>query len=178
VFRRIVVVLIVVGTLAGAGAAAGRVGASSPSVVTYPAAQTIPATGKLPSGGGRSITLNEPIGGDDAALVVVSNAKQVGLTVDTKSLGGIVVGARFRHFVRFGSALVPDALLPWDGSARPTEQPNQPLSIEVSVPYGTSPGTYRARSPSRSTRRQWWCRSRSRSTTSSSRSPETRTAAC
>src|SRR5579859_1044264 len=130
--------------LVAAGAAAGRIGAATPTVATYPSAMTIPATGKLPSGGGRAITLNEPVGGDDAALVVVSNARAVGLTVDTKSLGPIGLQVRFRHFVHFGSALVPDALLPWDGSKHPVEQPNQPLSIEISVPYGTKPRTYRS----------------------------------
>ncbi|HST24736.1 MAG TPA: glycoside hydrolase domain-containing protein [Gaiellaceae bacterium] len=142
-FRRLVLALTFGAALVGAGVAAGGSGATSSTVVAYPSAQSISPTGKLPSGGGKSITLNEPIGGDDAALVVVSNAKAVGLTVDTKSLGGIGVGVRFRHFVRFGSALVPDALLPWDGSVRPVEEPNQPLSIEVSVPYGTAPGAYK-----------------------------------
>jgi hypothetical protein len=129
--------------LAVAGFAAGRTGAATATVTTYPSAVTIPATGKLPNGGSRSITLNEPVGGDDAALVVVSGAQQVGLTVDTKPLGPIGVQVRFRHFVRFGSALVPDALLPWDGSKHPVEQPNQPMSIELSIPYGTKPGAYK-----------------------------------
>ena len=30
--------------------------------------------------------------------------------------------------------------MPWDGSPHPAEQQNQPLSIEVSVLYGTKPG--------------------------------------
>ena len=61
------------------------------------------------------------------SIVVVSGAREVALTVDTKILGPLAVQVRFRHFVRFGSVLVPDALLPWDGSKRPVEQPNQPL---------------------------------------------------
>lgn len=141
--RRPVLAAIVVAFAMG-GIAAGRIGAATATVLTYPSSVTIPATGKLPGGGGRSITLNEPIGGDDAALVVVSGAQQIGLSVDTKPLGPIGVQLRFRHFVHFGSALVPDALLPWDGSKRPAEQPNQPLSIEISVPYGTTPGTYQS----------------------------------
>src|SRR5579859_4388744 len=142
--RGAVLAVVVGAALVAVGAAAGQIGAAAPTVATYPSAVTIPATGKLPGGGGRAITLNEPVGGDDAALVVVSNAREVSLTVDTKSLGPIGLQIRFRHFVHFGSALVPDALLPWDGSKRPVEQPNQPLSIEVSVPYGTKPGPYRA----------------------------------
>jgi len=141
--RRSPVLAAVVIALAMAGVAAGRIGAATATVTTYPSAVTIPGKGKLPNGGGRSITLNAPIGGDDAALVVVSGAQQVGLTVDTKPLGPIGVQVRFRHFVHFGSALVPDALMPWDGSKHPVEQPNQPLSVEVSIPYGTKPGAYR-----------------------------------
>jgi hypothetical protein len=129
--------------LAGAAAAAGKLGAGGPAVVTFPAAQTIPGTGKLPSGAGHALALNEPVGGDEAGLVVVSNARQLGVSVDTRRLGPLGVHIRFAHFVRFGSALVPDALVPWDGSPHPAEQPNQPVSIEVSVPYGTKPGTYR-----------------------------------
>jgi hypothetical protein len=34
--------------------------------------------------------------------------------------------------------------MPWDGSPEPAEQQNQPLSIEVAVPYGTKPGTYKS----------------------------------
>jgi hypothetical protein len=48
------------------------------------------------------------------------------------------------HFVRFGSRLVPDALIPWDGSDHPTEQPNQPIYVQVNVPQGTKPGLYRS----------------------------------
>lgn len=129
--------------LALAGGFAGRIGAATATVTTYPSAVTIPATGKLPSGGGRSITLNEPVGGDDAAIVVVSGARQVGLGVNTRPLGPIGLQVHFRHFVRFGSSLVPDAIMPWDGSTEPVEQPNQPLSIEVSIPYGTKPGVYK-----------------------------------
>jgi hypothetical protein len=98
----------------------------------------------LPAGGGRSLAINEPVGGNGTGLIVVSNARQVGLAVDTKNLGPIGVQLRYWHFVRFGSSLVPDALLPWDGSAHPAEQQNQPLSVELAVPYGTKPGTYKA----------------------------------
>ena len=131
-------------TLAVAGESAGRIGAAAPTIAVYPSAQTIPATGRLPGGASRSIALNEPIGGDDAALVVVSGARQVGLAVDRRPLGPIGVDVRFRHFVRFGSSLVPDALMPWDGGSQRAESTNQPLSIEVSVPHGTKPGTYRS----------------------------------
>ena len=35
---------------------------------------------------------------------------------------------------------VPDALMPWDGTQRSTEHTNQPLWLQVTVPYGTTPG--------------------------------------
>jgi Glycoside hydrolase 123, catalytic domain len=143
VCRRLLLPAAVALVLAGAAGAAGRSSAAGPTIVAFPSAQTIPAQGTPPGGALRSISLNEPIGGDDAALVVVSNAARVGLAVDVHRLGPIGVQLRFRHFVRFGTSLVPDALMPWDGSPRPAEQQNQPLSIEVSVPYGTKPGTYR-----------------------------------
>src|SRR5437773_179871 len=80
---------------------------------------------------------------DQAALMVVSNARRLSVALDVRMLGPIGVQLRFRHFVRFGSSLVPDALMPWDGSPQPAEQQNQPVSVEMSVPYGTKPGTYR-----------------------------------
>jgi len=88
------------------------------------------------------VTLNEPIGGDRGGMVVVANAKRISAAVDSAKLSPLHVQLRFWHFVRFGSKLVPDALMPWDGGAIAAEQQNQPLSVEVEVPYGTKPGTY------------------------------------
>ena len=141
---RLAFAAVFVASLSAVGAATAHLGATAPSVVTYPSAQSIAATGKLPSGAGKSLTYDEPIGGADTEQVVVSGAKQVGLTVDTKALGPVTALPRFRHFVHFGASLVPDALIPWDGSVRPAEQPNQPLSLEIDVPYGTKPGTYKS----------------------------------
>src|SRR5438552_17820653 len=114
----------------------GEIAAAAPSVTTYAAAQTIPASGALPAGGGRLLALRGPVGGDDEGLVVVSGAQRVSASVDASKLGPIQAGLRFWHYVDFGSQQVPDALLPWDGSERATEKRNQPLSVEVSVPYG------------------------------------------
>jgi GNAT superfamily N-acetyltransferase len=142
VTRNLALLTASVAALAGAGAAAGQIGAAA-TVVTYPSAQTIPATGKLPGGGGHALTLNEPIGGDGEGLAVVSGAQRIAVSVDAGKLAPLKTRLRFWHFVDFDSKLVPDALLPWDGGERATEQPNQPFSVEVSVPYGTAPGTYR-----------------------------------
>jgi hypothetical protein len=144
VIRRLALAVVALVSLSAAGAATARLGAAAPSVVTYPSAQSVPPTGRLPPGSGHSLTFDEPVGGADTGQIVVTGAKQVGLTIDEKPLGPIAALPRFRHFVRFGSSLVPDALVPWDGSVRPVEQPNQPLSIDVEVPYGTKPGTYKS----------------------------------
>jgi GNAT superfamily N-acetyltransferase len=74
---------------------------------------------------------------------VVSGARRVSASLDGSRLGPLEAQLRFWHFVRFGSRQVPDALLPWNGSDRATEKANQPLCVEVSVPYGTAPGVYR-----------------------------------
>src|SRR5436309_114524 len=132
--RKLALITAAVITLAGAGAAAGQIGGAGPRVVTYPSSQTIRPTGSLPGGAGRVVSLNEPIGGDDAGLIVVSGARQIRVTVDDTKLAPLRATLRFWHFVGAGSGLVPDALLSWDGSTRPTEQPNQPLSVQVSVP--------------------------------------------
>ena len=48
----------------------------------------------------------------------------------------------FARYVTAGGRLVPDVLEPWDGTARGTEKANQPVLVQVEVPYGTRPGTY------------------------------------
>src|SRR5262249_7465985 len=37
---------------------------------------------------------------------------------------------------------VPDALEPWDGANRATEETNQPIWVQITVPQGTAPGPY------------------------------------
>ena len=78
-------------------------------------------------------------------LVVVTRAARVAVSVDRRDLGPIVLHLAFGHFVHFGSRLVPDALVPWDGSERATEEPNQPIYVQAEVPTRTKPGIYRAR---------------------------------
>ena len=48
----------------------------------------------------------------------------------------------FARFVVAGRRQVPDALEPWDGSTRAAEKTNQPVLVQVEVPYGTPPGSY------------------------------------
>jgi hypothetical protein len=127
--------------LAQAGGAAAGAGAT---VVAYPAAQTIPASGKLPQGGGQAVSLNAAIGEREAAWLVAANAHTVSVGVDGHALGPLEAKVSFGHFVSFGGRDVPDALLPWDGSSRAVERPNQPLYLQVSVPPDAAPGGYAA----------------------------------
>jgi len=132
-------VLIAVALVASALAPTGRAG-----VATYPSSATIFPSGPLPPGGKRALTLHAAVGEREGGLIVVTGVPRVALSIDRRGLGPLQLRVAFGHFVRFGSSLVPDALLPWDGSERATEQPNQPLYVQAEVPYGARPGTYHA----------------------------------
>jgi hypothetical protein len=132
-------VLAVPGTVATAVASPSGV-----SVLAYAAAQSIPPSGRLPQGGNKSVTINAAIGEREGAWLVASNAKSVSAAVDGSALGPLKAQVYFGHFVSFGGQAVPDALLPWNGSAHTTERPNQPLYLQVAVPPDAQPGGYRA----------------------------------
>ena len=89
-------------------------------------------------------TLNAAIGEREGAWIVATGATEVSATVDGSALGPLKAAVYFGHFVSFGGRAVPDALLPWNGAARPTEKPNQPLYLQVAVPPDAKPGGYRA----------------------------------
>jgi hypothetical protein len=135
----------------GAVACAGLLGLTATSGVSadrqataYPSSQTIPPTGALPLGGRASVDLAAAKGEHESAWIVVRGGGSVRVAVDGTGLGPLRVSLAWGHFVRIGARLVPDALLPWDGGARPAEQPNQPVFVRVAVPHGTTPGTYTA----------------------------------
>jgi hypothetical protein len=113
-----------------------------PSVLTYSSAQSIPPSGAVP-GGESAITLTTAIGEKEGAWIVVGGASTVAQSTNVGSLGPLTVDVDFGHFVSFGGKLVPDALLPWDGKPRPTERPNQPLYVRVTVPPHARAGVYR-----------------------------------
>jgi hypothetical protein len=125
------------------GGAAAPASITGASLLAFPAAQTIPPTGRLPQGGSPSLTLNAAIGEREGAWLVATNAKSVAATVDGSGLGPLKAQVYFGHFVSFGGRAVPDALLPWNGSARPAERPNQPLYLQLAVPPDAQPGGYR-----------------------------------
>ncbi len=115
---------------------------AAPAVVAFPSSRTIPATGALPSGGKPTINLNAAGGERESAWLVARGGGDVSVAVDRHALEPLEVTLAFGHFVQVGPRLVPDALLPWDGTARAAEQPNQPVYVRVAVPHGTPAGTY------------------------------------
>jgi hypothetical protein len=115
--------------------------AKSASVGVFPSSTTIRASAPLPARGATSVSLNTAIGEQDDAQIVVSDAQQVRILAPQLD-APLQLKLFFAHYVSFGGTLVPDALLPWDGGQRATEQKNQPLWLQVTVPPGTPPGTY------------------------------------
>jgi Domain of unknown function (DUF4091) len=121
----------------------GALGApAAAKVVVLPSSATISPT-IAPAGGANAIQLNAAIGEREAAWMVVTGAKQISASIDTNALQGLPAGLSWGHYVHFSGRDVPDALLPWDGTARPAERRNQPLYFQVAVPYGAHPGIYR-----------------------------------
>jgi hypothetical protein len=113
-------------------------------VFAYPSSQTIPASGPLPQDSAPAVTMNAAIGEREGAWIVATGAKSVSASIDGFGLGPLKAALYFGHFVDFSGRFVPDALLPWDGSARLLEKPNQPLYLQVFVPEDAKPGGYRA----------------------------------
>lgn len=123
------------------GASAAAAHTAQASVGIYPSGATFTATGAAPAGATSSVSLTMPIGAVDDAVILVRGASSVSIPSATIE-GPLTLDVRFAHYVSVSGKLVPDALLPWDGSARATEETNQPLWLQVSVPDGTPAGTY------------------------------------
>jgi hypothetical protein len=111
-------------------------------VVAYPSSQSITASGRLPPGARSELVYNVAIGEREGSLLVVRGSKRIAAAVQAPGFGAISVRLFFAHFVAVGKRLVPDALDPWDGSTRAAEKTNQPVLVQVEVPYGTPPGIY------------------------------------
>src|SRR3954471_4344758 len=125
--------------LLSAGSGAAR--SESATVGVYKSGTTFSASAAAPAGAGSSVSLAMPIGGVDDATLLVRGAQKVSL--DAPALDApLRLSFFFAHYVSVDGKAVPDALMPWDGSQRATEQTNQPLWLQVTVPYGTTPGTY------------------------------------
>jgi hypothetical protein len=118
--------------------------AADAGIFAYPSAQTIPGSGPLPQSSASAVGLNAAIGEREGAWIVATGAREVSASIDGSGLGPLKAAVFFGHFVGFGSRVMADALLPWDGRSRPVEQPNQPLYLQVVVPDDGKPGVYRA----------------------------------
>jgi len=135
--RFVVVVAVVLALSAGSGAARSTV----VTIGVYPSGTTFTPTGAAPPRAGSSISLAMPIGGVDDATILVRGAQKVGITSPAID-APLELKLFFAHYVSVKGRSVPDALLPWDGSRRSPEKTNQPVWLQVTVPYGTAPGTY------------------------------------
>jgi len=112
-------------------------GTAHAGVTVLPSAATVHASGPLPPAGAKSVVLAAASGEQEDAVVVVTGAGRVSVSAPP-SIGPLPLRLFFGHYVAFGSRLVPDALLPWNGGERASEQPNQPLWLQVTVPAGTA----------------------------------------
>jgi Glycoside hydrolase 123, catalytic domain len=128
--------------VAAVAASAGTLATRDVSVRAYPSATTIHPSG-VPAGGASSASLVAANGEQEDTILLVRGAHTVSLAAPS-SIGPLPLRVYFAHYVSFGGRLVPDALLPWDGSPRAAEHENQPVWLQVSVPYGTPAGTYSA----------------------------------
>ena len=118
--------------------------AAAPPVRAFPSSQSIPSAGALPDGGSGAIALVAGRGEREGAWIVARGGGPVGAMVDRGTLGPIGLELAWGHYVQVGGRVVPDALLPWDGSARAAERDNQPLYVRVVVPPTVAPGVYSA----------------------------------
>jgi len=130
---------VVAALILGAGSGAAR--ATQASVGVYPAGTSFKATGAAPPHPAVAVSLAMPIGAVDDAVILARGAQHV--SVFASSIDpALEMHLLFAHYVSVNGKLVPDALEPWNGSQRPTEETNQPIWIQISVPQGTAPGTY------------------------------------
>jgi hypothetical protein len=111
------------------------------TVGVYPSGTTFSASSAAPAHAASSVSLAMPIGGVDDATILVRGAQQVSIA-SAAITPPLELKLFFAHYVSVDGKPVPDALMPWDGSQHSTEQTNQPLWLQVTVPYGTAPGTY------------------------------------
>jgi hypothetical protein len=135
--RFVLLVVLVLALSAGSGAARS----TSASVGVYPSGTTFSASGVAPAHAASSVSLAMPVGGVDDATILVRGAQKVSI-VGLAIASPLQLNLLFAHYVSVDGKAVPDALMPWDGSPHATEHPDQPLWLQVTVPYGTAPGTY------------------------------------
>ncbi len=123
------------------GTAAGAARTAQATVAAYPSGTSFAATGAAPAHGSSSVSLAMPIGAVDDAVLLAHGAQHVS-ALTTSIDPALQMHLLFAHYVSVVGKLVPDALEPWDGSERATEETNQPIWVQITVPQGTAPGPY------------------------------------
>jgi hypothetical protein len=137
VMRLVLLVVVVLALSAGSGAAR----TSQATVGVFPSGTTFAPEAAAPAHASSAVSLAMPVGGVDDATILVRGAQQV--AIQSPTMGApLQLRLMFAHYVSVNGEAVPDALLPWDGSRRATEHTNQPVWLQVTVPYGTAAGTY------------------------------------
>src|SRR5215475_8550751 len=109
--RLVVLVLVVLALSAGSGAARSL----SATVGVYPSGTTFSASGAAPAHAASAVSLAMPIGGVDDATVLVRAAQHVSVVSPTID-APLQLHLFFAHYVSVDGKVVPDALMPWDGS--------------------------------------------------------------
>jgi hypothetical protein len=137
-FVRLVLLVVVVLALS---AGAGDARSAQATVGVYPSGTTFAASSAAPRHAASAAFLTMPVGGVDDATILVRGAQRVAIR-SSSIAAPLELKLFFAHYVSVDAKAVPDALLPWEGSQRSTEHTNQPLWLQVSVPYGTPAGTY------------------------------------
>jgi len=135
--RLFLLVLIVLALSAGSSAAR----TTQATVAVYPSGTTFTTSGAAPSGAASDVSLAMPVGGVDDATILVRGAQNVAIVLPSIA-PPLQLRLFFAHYVSVDGTPVPDALMPWEGTSRSTEETNQPLWLQVTVPYGTAPGSY------------------------------------
>ena len=123
------------------GTASGAARTAQATVTVYPSGTSFRATGAAPAHGSSSVSLAMPIGAVDDAVLLVHGAQHVS-ALTTSIDPALQMNLLFAHYVSVVGTPVPDALEPWDGSQRSTEETNQPIWVQITVPQGTAPGQY------------------------------------
>ena len=132
-------VLVAVVLALSAGSVDAR--SSQATVGVYPSGTTFAASSAAPAHAASSVTLAMPVGGVDDATILVRGAQRV--AIQSATIGTpLQLKLMFAHYVSVDGKPVADALLPWDGSQRATEHTNQPVWLQMTVPYGTAAGSY------------------------------------
>ena len=139
--RRLGGLIAVVGVVLALSAGSGAARTAQATVGVYPSGTGITTNGTAPANPASSVSLAMPINGVDDAIILVRNAQNI--SFDTPTIDSPLTFKVFvAHYISSEGNVVPDVLEPWDGSQRSTEGTNQPVWVQVTVPQGTSPGTY------------------------------------